>query len=763
MDARLPLSRRRRWLLHLVYASAVLGALGYTVRLVAEPHAARGVFVPSDGVVSHVAMGSSAQAAGARVGDPLASGEGLRWRDRPTPEALRVIRDGREVALQMEARSPTLVQRLAMLPWYRWVLLGVGLATLGIGWWVFTRNPDAPGSAPFVFWTASAALVFPMIGPSAVWSLGMWQTLKVWEIVFNGLYHAFTLHWLVLFPRRLGGRRVVWVIYGAVGAAMLALFAFSPTGYPEAALHLRAGVVGLFVLVLCGVQYARAPTRRVRRQASWVLLTAGAYAILDTLLWELPGLLGVSLGSTGATNALVGLSYLLIPAGIAVAVTREGLFGIDRFVTPGLATGASLLLLAVAYASGAAALSSALGARGSLPIGAGVALAVALAALLVPLQRAMLRVLGRVFDRHERQTRDTTAAFEAASGAAVDPEALGRALTDTLREGLGLTSCTLTDAPLARTVARPGVLNVADARGLHLVPDLDVALAVPLSDASGAIRLGMRVGGARFHDDHLALVEDLGRRYVLATERLRLVRQLSARDLDLANTRLRIAGDLHDDIGASLSSMAVLSDLVRRNGDLPLADRARLDRLSSSARDLVGDLRDIVWSIDPGSDRVHDLAERLRDTCSALLPGVRCTVAAPEAADLPLGMETRRQLLLVAKEALHNVARHAHASTVHIRLDVSDDVLALSIADDGRGFDASGASTGHGLGSLAERAATLGGTVEIESAPGEGARIRLIAPRASGEDSAPEADPASGARGKTARSRPDSAEDAGLS
>ena len=763
MDVRRPLSRRRRWLLHLAYAASALAALGYLVRLAGEPHAARGVFVPSDGIVSHVAAGSAAQAAGVVSGDTLAAGEALRWRDGPTPPSLRVLREAREVALAIEARAPPLARRLAMLPGYRWVLLGVGLATLAIGWWVVALNPDAPGTVPFVLWTATAALVFPMIGPSRLWSAEMWETFVVWESVFNGLYQAFTLHWLLLFPRRLGGRRVVWALYGTAfaGIAWLLAMSLGPFQYPEAALHGRAAIVGVLVLALSAVQFARAPTRRVRRQASWVLLAAATYTVLDIALWELPVLLDVRIGSTGAVNALVGLGYLVIPAGIAVAVTREGLFGIDRFVTPGLATGVSLVLLAVGYAAGAAVLSTALGARGALPIGLGVALAVALAAFVVPLQRGMLRVLGRVFDRHERQARETLAAFEAAAAAAAEPLALRDALAAALRDGLGASPCTVSDEPLAHVAARPGVLDVSAADDIRLDSSLDVALAVPLPGGRGHVRLGLRADGARFHDDHLALVGDLGRRYGLALERLRLVRRLSARELDLAHTRLRIAGDLHDDIGASLSSMAVLSDLVRRNDALPPADRARLDRLSASARDLVGDLRDIVWSIDPGSDRVHDLAERLRDTCAALLPGLRCTVEAPEAGDLPLGMETRRQLLLVAKEALHNAARHAGATTVQIHLDVPTTPSRSASRTTGAASTRRPSAPG-----MAWAACPTGRSPGRDGRDREHARRRhrvvLRAPRGFGA-AAGERDSASRGPRETARSRPDGGGGARLS
>ncbi|GAB5533753.1 MAG: hypothetical protein Rubg2KO_00020 [Rubricoccaceae bacterium] len=744
MPNRAPLSRSQRRWLHLLFVAALALAAGYIVRLAMEPHMNAGFSVPSDHIVGAVTSGSAAEAAGVLVGDTLAANEHLRWRDGPTPETVRVLRDGQGVSLALEARSPSLLQRVAMLPWYRWVLFGVGLVTLLLGWWVFTRNPDAPGTVPFVFWTALAMLVFPMIGPSRVWTLGMWQLHTGWEIVFNGLYHAFTLHWLLRFPRPLGGRRTLWVVYGLVLGVMVVLLvaSFGPFRYPQAALHVRAALVGLLVLIICGVQLARAPSRRMRRQASWILLAAATYAVLDIVFWEIPVLIGVNLGSTGATNAIVGLSYLAIPMGIAVAVLREGLFGIDRFVTPGLATVATTLLLIVAYVVGATALAQILGVPSdTLPMAAGVGLAAVLAVLVVPVQKRMYAALDRVFNRQERRHRAVISDFEATVATTLDPAALHEALTSSVQEGLGLTACAFEprahrqlegrppEAEDLTLVARPGVVDLDATTGVQLEEELDAALHVPLPNEAGTLRLGPRESGARFTENHLDLVNELARRYTRAAERLALLRRIGERERELDHTRLRIAGDLHDDIGASLSSMAVLSDLVLRNETLSDSDRRRLGRLSSSARDLVDHLRDIVWAIDPEADRVQDLAVRLRDTADALLPGVRCGVKAPEDATLSLDMDTRRHLMLVGKEALHNIARHASATEVRIELALDSETLSLSIVDNGQGFEPDDASGGHGLRSFAERARQLEGTLDVVSAPGEGTRITLRAPR----------------------------------
>ncbi|MEM1057425.1 MAG: ATP-binding protein [Bacteroidota bacterium] len=728
MDRRSPLRRRTRRLLTLAFAVCALAPLAFFARMGQEPSVAFGFDALSDRAVAHVTPGSPADRAGLLPGDTLLVSERERWLISSRPDSLIVRRGAHEVTLHFEDDQPSFVQRLGRIGGYRYVLLGVGLLTLVFGVWVTGRNPDAPYIVPFALWSASVALAYPIIGPSALWGLPMWTLFTVWEIVLAGLFQALSLHWLLRFPTRLGGPRLILGIYALALGGMVLLLAVALTSgrYPAVGLHARALLAGLAVLVVCGMQFARAPSRRAKRQVAWVLTAVVIYAALDVALWELPTVLGIAnVASLATLNATLGATYLLIPLAIGIAVTREGLFGIDRLVTPGLSYGLSIAVLGLAYAGLAVGLSHGLGrADGSLPVGAGVMLAAGLSGLLLPLQRRVFAGLDRVFNRQERRLRAIPEALDARLDSVVDADGLREALTQTVRYYLGV-PCQI--GPAAQgLVARPGALDLADPSGVRLDAGLDATLVVPLSAGLGSLRLGPRADGARYHDDHLALFADLDRRTARAADRLRLLREVGERDLALAHTRLRIAGDLHDDIGASLSSMAVLSDLVRRNDDLPDADRARLDRLSSSARDLVDDLRDIVWAIDPKADHLHDLAERLRDTASVLLPGVRCIVEAPD--DLPLDMETRRHVFLIAKEALHNAARHAEATRVHVRLGTEAGTLRLEVRDDGHGFDPLVSSTGHGLGSLRQRAEILGGTVTVESAPGEGTRVLLQAP-----------------------------------
>lgn len=144
-------------------------------------------------------------------------------------------------------------------------------------------------------------------------------------------------------------------------------------------------------------------------------------------------------------------------------------------------------------------------------------------------------------------------------------------------------------------------------------------------------------------------------------------------------------------------------------------------------------MSDIVWAIDPEQDRLDDLAHRMRRFASDLLGhnGTQVRFKAPAAEPNPVvGADIRRQVFLIFKESLHNMARHSGCTEVEIRLRLENDNLHLAIADNGKGFDAGQIEGGHGLASMAARARRLGGSLAMDSAPGRGTSLRLEVPLA---------------------------------
>jgi signal transduction histidine kinase len=200
--------------------------------------------------------------------------------------------------------------------------------------------------------------------------------------------------------------------------------------------------------------------------------------------------------------------------------------------------------------------------------------------------------------------------------------------------------------------------------------------------------------------------------------------------------RARIATDLHDDIGASLSQIAILAEVARERMKHPPPGPASaepaaaepLARIAETSRGLVDSMSDIVWAINPEADSLSDLVHRMRrfaeDTLGA--GDIEVVFRAPDSSeDLPVGADVRREIFLILKESVTNIAKHANATRVSIDVESNGRRVWLRVADNGRGFDPGVATDGNGVASMRRRVAALGGHLAIESAPGRGTTITL--------------------------------------
>jgi len=213
--------------------------------------------------------------------------------------------------------------------------------------------------------------------------------------------------------------------------------------------------------------------------------------------------------------------------------------------------------------------------------------------------------------------------------------------------------------------------------------------------------------------------------WYLASQRLR-------REHALAQERIRIARDLHDDIGAGLTEIALLSEVVRQDGGRAEAVNANLRRIFESVSEMTQALDEIVWAVNPANDTLDKLIAFLGEYAQAILEpaGLRCRLDMPlPAPELALNSKIRHQLCMAVKACLHNVIKHARAREVALRLERARPVLTLTVADDGVGFDPDAlqdrAGTHDGLANLRRRLAEIDGVAVIESAPGRGTRVRL--------------------------------------
>jgi signal transduction histidine kinase len=202
-----------------------------------------------------------------------------------------------------------------------------------------------------------------------------------------------------------------------------------------------------------------------------------------------------------------------------------------------------------------------------------------------------------------------------------------------------------------------------------------------------------------------------------------------ARLLEIERVRMRIATDLHDDIGSSLTQIAILSEVAHQRAGGKAGEP--VDRIGLLSRELLDSVSDIVWAIQPHKDHLSDLKQRMRRFASDVLSFRNVEMHWPAngfGRDPELNSELRQQVYLIFKESINNIARHSHATEAHIDLQVVKRQLTLEVSDNGCGIESQNAHIGNGLESMKLRAARLGGELEVRSAKGQGTTVILRAP-----------------------------------
>jgi ligand-binding sensor domain-containing protein/two-component sensor histidine kinase len=194
----------------------------------------------------------------------------------------------------------------------------------------------------------------------------------------------------------------------------------------------------------------------------------------------------------------------------------------------------------------------------------------------------------------------------------------------------------------------------------------------------------------------------------------------------LQNIRNKISSDLHDDIGSTLNSISVYSEVAIQE---PSKHEHALRMIGESSRKIIDSMSDIVWTINPGNDSFEEIILRMRSLAFNLLrtKNIEFTFrAAEELNELRLSMEDRRNLFLIFKECINNLVKYAEATSVNIQLEYTDKKIRLLISDNGKGFDATQPSNGNGLKSMKRRAKEMKASLKIESVTGSGTSIELI-------------------------------------
>ena len=218
-----------------------------------------------------------------------------------------------------------------------------------------------------------------------------------------------------------------------------------------------------------------------------------------------------------------------------------------------------------------------------------------------------------------------------------------------------------------------------------------------------------------------------GARYLGWQKMRREMSRLKAQQT-LEQERLRIAHDIHDDLGARVTQISLVSAMSQENPAFPEKARADFDRISRMSRDLVSALYETVWAVNPENDNLDALGNYLCQMVNQLCEQsrFRCRF---DMLDLPreiqVSSQVRHNMIMAVKEAVHNVIKHARASEVILRMTFSENEITVVVRDDGCGFDPAKSVAGHGLSNMKRRLQDVGGCCVIESQPGKGTVVEL--------------------------------------
>jgi nitrate/nitrite-specific signal transduction histidine kinase len=202
--------------------------------------------------------------------------------------------------------------------------------------------------------------------------------------------------------------------------------------------------------------------------------------------------------------------------------------------------------------------------------------------------------------------------------------------------------------------------------------------------------------------------------------------------LGMEKVRSRIARDLHDDMGSTLSTINILSEMAKMKVDKDAVKTSEyLNKISDNSSRMMEAMDDIVWSINPMNDSMQRITARMREFATGVLEArdIDFRFGVDEQVQLlKLDMEARRDLFLLFKEAVNNLAKYSQCRHANIEIFIAGKKLVMKIADDGVGFDINNADTGNGLYNMQKRAQSLQGKLVIDAQPGKGTKVLLEMP-----------------------------------
>lgn len=203
------------------------------------------------------------------------------------------------------------------------------------------------------------------------------------------------------------------------------------------------------------------------------------------------------------------------------------------------------------------------------------------------------------------------------------------------------------------------------------------------------------------------------------------------RQRDLEQERLRIAQNIHDDLGARVTEIALLSSSAQLKSNLSAEASAEFGAVTRLTGELVEALHETVWAVNPKDDHLDSLAGFVCQMANKMCAQaqLRCRLEIPDMSnDVPVDSVIRHHVIMAIKEAIHNVIKHGRASEIQIRMQETDGGLVIEVSDNGCGFDPATAVHGNGLDNMERRMHSLQGSCSVASGTGTGTKVTFKIP-----------------------------------
>ena len=222
----------------------------------------------------------------------------------------------------------------------------------------------------------------------------------------------------------------------------------------------------------------------------------------------------------------------------------------------------------------------------------------------------------------------------------------------------------------------------------------------------------------------------------LITTQQQLIDELNTKEkilVEKQNLQNKIARDLHDEIGSTLSGIGLIAQITKdriQKDKLP-ESISMLDTIRNNTSEMGKKLNDIIWIVQPQNDSLHDLAEKLSGTYVPLCTGqnIECRFSFDTTLNtISLNVLQRSNIYLICKEALNNCLKYANATLIITSFIKDENNILIGINDDGAGFDLLQSNQGNGLKNMVARSKEINASIQIQSSPGKGTEIHLSIP-----------------------------------